>query len=249
MGTQPAASMHPARFRSGRAKRISILIADETRMGCQLLKDALTRASSQIRVAECATNREEILRALRGHAIDVALVSEGLEEGPREGFEALNELRAVSSQTRVIFLLKSTSEQLTVDAFRGGAKGVFCKSQPIQALRKSIQAVHGGQIWANSQQLHLVLDALMRTTPLRAPESSPGAVLAKREDEVACLVAEGLTNREVGERLGLSEHTVSNYLFRIYDKLGFSSRVELVLYVLKQREQSGKTHPPAALAV
>jgi len=95
----------------------------------------------------------------------------------------------------------------------------------------------------------LVLDALMRTTPLRAAGPSPGAVLAKREDEVACLVAEGLTNREVGERLGLSEHTVSNYLFRIYDKLGFSSRVELVLYVLKQREQNGKNHPSTTLAV
>jgi len=249
MGTQSAASVHSARFRSGRAKRINILIADETRMGCQLLKEALTRASSHLRVAECTTSREEILRALREHAIDVALVSEGLEEGPREGFEVLHELRAASCQTRVIFLLKSASEQLTVDAFRGGAKGVFCKSEPIQALRKSIQAVHEGQIWANSQQLHLVLDALMRTTPLRAAGPSPGAVLAKREDEVACLVAEGLTNREVGERLGLSEHTVSNYLFRIYDKLGFSSRVELVLYVLKQREQNGKNHPSTTLAV
>jgi DNA-binding NarL/FixJ family response regulator len=53
---------------------------------------------------------------------------------------------------------------------------------------------------------------------------------------VARLVAEGLTNREVGARLGLSEHTVSNYLFRIYDKLGLSSRVELVLYALSNRE-------------
>jgi len=62
------------------------------------------------------------------------------------------------------------------------------------------------------------------------------ALLAKREDEVASLVAEGLSNRDIAERLGLSEHTVSNYLFRIYEKLGISGRVELVLYILKQRQ-------------
>jgi len=124
-----------------------------------------------------------------------------------------------------------------VDAFRGGAKGVFCKSEPIQALRKSIQAVHKGQIWANSHQLHLILEALVSAAPLRAKQAPRGSLLAKREDEAARLVAEGLSNREIGERLGLSEHTVSNYLFRIYEKLGISSRVELVLYMLKQREK------------
>jgi DNA-binding NarL/FixJ family response regulator len=73
--------------------------------------------------------------------------------------------------------------------------------------------------------------------PLRVKQSQKGLLLAKREEEAAQLVAEGLTNRDIGERLGLSEHTVSNYLFRIYEKLGISSRVELVLYMLKQREK------------
>jgi DNA-binding NarL/FixJ family response regulator len=60
-------------------------------------------------------------------------------------------------------------------------------------------------------------------------------VLAQREDEVANLVAEGMTNREVAQKLGVAEHTVSNYLFRIYEKLGISSRVELALYVVRQQ--------------
>ena len=63
-------------------------------------------------------------------------------------------------------------------------------------------------------------------------------LLGVRECQVAGLVAEGLPNRGIAQRLGISEHTVSNYLFRIYNKLGISSRVELVLYVLKRREQS-----------
>jgi two-component system, NarL family, nitrate/nitrite response regulator NarL len=207
-------------------------------MGCQLLKNALTRCCSRFRVAECATSRVEILRALSSRHVDVVLVSEALQDGPSVGFEILSELRASFPKARPILLLKTASRELVVDAFRGGAKGVFCKSEPIQSLRKSIQAVHKGQIWANSQQLHLILEALVTAAPLRANSAPRASSLAKREDEVANLVAEGMSNREVAQKLGLSEHTVSNYLFRIYEKLGISGRVELVLYILKQRQQA-----------
>jgi len=64
-------------------------------------------------------------------------------------------------------------------------------------------------------------------------------LLAKREEEVVNLVAEGLTNRDIAQKLGISEHTVSNYLFRVYEKLGISSRVELVLYVLRDQGRQG----------
>ena len=68
-------------------------------------------------------------------------------------------------------------------------------------------------------------------------DSSQGRrLLTKREDEVVKLVADCLSNRNVAQKLGLTEHTVSNYLFRIYEKLGISSRVELVLYALKQKQ-------------
>ena len=73
----------------------------------------------------------------------------------------------------------------------------------------------------------------MSSSPLRVIGSTGRYLLAQREDEVANLVAEVMTNREIARKLGVTEHTVSNYLFRIYEKLGVSSRVELVLYVLK----------------
>ncbi len=236
MATQPASVTLQRRSRPVRPTRINILLADETRMGCQLLKNALTRSSTRFRVVECATNRAEVLQGLGLREVDVALVSEDLGDGSLVGFQILSELRTAFPKTRLILLLKSGSEDLVVDAFRGGAKGVFCKSEPIQALRKSIQAVHRGQVWANSHQLHLILEALVSAPTMRAKPSPRMAVLAKREDEVASLVAEGLSNREIADRLGLSEHTVSNYLFRIYEKLGISGRVELVLYILKQRQ-------------
>lgn len=235
MATQPSAAIlhQPPPSRS---QRINILLADETQMGCQLLKEALTRSGSRLRVVECATSRAEILAALCSRQVDVALVSEALRDGPAAGFEILSELRASFPKARLILLLKAASRELVVDAFRGGAKGVFCKSEPIQALRKSIQAVHKGQIWANSHQLHLILEALVTASPLNVKDAPRALPLAKREGEVANLVAEGMSNREVAGKLGLSEHTVSNYLFRVYEKLGISSRVELVLYILKQRQ-------------
>lgn len=236
MATQPTSVTLQRKSPPVRPARINILLADETRMGCQLLKNALTRSSPRFRVVECATNRAEILQGLGMRDVDVALVSEDLGDGLLVGFQILSELRASFPKTRLILLLKSGSEDLVVDAFRGGAKGVFCKSEPIQSLRKSIQAVHKGQVWANSHQLHLILEALVSASPLRAKSAPKTALLAKREEEVAALVTEGLSNREIADKLGLSEHTVSNYLFRTYEKLGISGRVELVLYILKQRQ-------------
>ena len=236
MATQPTSVTLQHKSAAVRPSRINILLADETRMGCQLLKNALSRSSARFRVVECATSRAEILQGLASRDVDVALVSEDLDDGALVGFQILSELRASFPKTRLILLLKSGSEDLVVDAFRGGAKGVFCRTEPIQSLRKSIQAVHKGQVWANSHQLHLILEALVSASPLRTKSLPKMALLAKREDEVASLVAEGLSNRDIAERLGLSEHTVSNYLFRIYEKLGISGRVELVLYILKQRQ-------------
>jgi DNA-binding NarL/FixJ family response regulator len=105
-------------------------------------------------------------------------------------------------------------------------------------LCRCIQAVYKGQIWASSSHLQVLLGALAQAPPARVVNAQGLNLLAEREGQVVSLVADGLTNRDIAAQLGLSEHTVSNYLFRIYNKLGVSNRVELVLYVMKQREQS-----------
>jgi DNA-binding NarL/FixJ family response regulator len=86
-------------------------------------------------------------------------------------------------------------------------------------------------VWASSIELHFLLEALAQpaTASFRHLGSPP---LSARESDVVRCVAEGLTNREIAQRLKLTEHTVKNYLFRIFDKLGVSSRVEVVLHAL-----------------
>jgi DNA-binding NarL/FixJ family response regulator len=123
-----------------------------------------------------------------------------------------------------------------VEAFRSGAHGVFSRTESPKLLAKCICSVHQGQVWANSAELRFLLEALCESEPAGTIEPGTEAILSKREQDVVRCVAEGLSNREIASRLGLTEHTVKNYLFRIFDKLGVSSRVEVVLYAFRFRK-------------
>ncbi len=125
----------------------------------------------------------------------------------------------------------SPESHLIADAFRARARGVFCLSQSTtKLLHRCVEQVHAGQIWANSSELSEVIEAFSQLAPMRVVNSDGMRLLTKREEDVVRLVAEGLQNREIAKELELSEHTIKNYLFHIFDKLGVSSRVELVLY-------------------
>ena len=99
-------------------------------------------------------------------------------------------------------------------------------------LCKCISCVARGEVWLNNEQTHYVADALSEVPTLRVVNSNGRTLLTPREEQVVALVADGLTNRQVAEELGLSEHTIKKYLLRIFDKVGTSSRVELVLYAM-----------------
>ncbi len=225
-----------------RRTSIRVLIALDSPMDCKLLQNALRRFHRQFEIVACAVSKNDILHGFSRGNVDVALVSANLEDGRKAGLEILPELHASYQRTPVVMLFDEWQEDLIMHAFRAGAKGVFCRSEDkLDMLRRCINSVHEGQVWASSRQVQLLLKGLRRAAPIQAA-SSPGMnLLAARETQVANLVAEGLPNREIGLKLGISEHTVSNYLFRIYNKLGFSGRVELILYILKRRD-----HQPAA---
>jgi DNA-binding CsgD family transcriptional regulator len=91
-------------------------------------------------------------------------------------------------------------------------------------------------VWINSQQMHFLLDALSQVPALRVVNVKGKPLLTAREEQVVALVADGLSNREVAVELGLSEHTIKKYMLRIFDKLGVSTRVELLLYAISNGE-------------
>jgi DNA-binding NarL/FixJ family response regulator len=168
---------------------------------------------------------------LQNYQPDVAVISAQLEDGPLMGFKVLHQLRASDRNTPTVMLLDSTERDLVVDAFRAGARGVFCRGYSFKALPKCIRRVHEGQVWVNNVELEFLLELVISLSPMQARHNTGGmAQLTPRERDVVRLAVEGMRNQEISVRLNVSEHTVRNYLFRIFDKLGISSRVELVLY-------------------
>jgi DNA-binding NarL/FixJ family response regulator len=105
-----------------------------------------------------------------------------------------------------------------------------------------VEQVQAGQIWADSSELSEVLETFSQVAPMRVVNAEGMRLLTKREEDVVRLLAEGLQNRDIAQELKLSEHTIKNYLFHIFEKLGVSSRVELVLYAVsnsKRMQSSG----------
>jgi DNA-binding NarL/FixJ family response regulator len=224
--------------------RIRVLAADNTSMNTQLLVETLGR-DGQFNVASPATRTAEILAVLKRECSHVALISASQGTNGRGGFELCREVCSASPSTRVIMLLDSSERTPVVEAFRAGARGVFCRTESLKLLAKSIRCVHEGQIWANSAELQFLLEAMSEPVPMRFLSASGDALLSAREVDVVRCVAEGLSNREIAQRLNLREHTVKNYLFRIFDKLGVSSRVEVVLYALGNHGTTAKADPVA----
>jgi len=227
--------------------RIRVLAADNTSMNTQLLVETLGR-DGQFNVASPASKEAEILAVLKRERSQVALISARQGADSRGGFGLSREICSSSPSTRVIMLLDSSERTPVIEAFRAGARGVFCRTESVKLLAKSIRCVHEGQIWANSTELQFLLESMAEPVPMKFLSASGDALLSAREVDVVRCVAEGLSNREIAQRLNLREHTVKNYLFRIFDKLGVSSRVEVVLYALGNHaaaEAKGDDAPPS----
>ena len=219
---------------------IRVLAADATRMNSQLLAAALER-DKRFQVLDPVSDARGIIAAVAKEKPAVVVISAELDEEKGKGFEVARELRAMHADARLVMLLDASERNQVVEAFRAGARGVFCRSESLLSLARCIQCVSDGQIWANSRELRYLLEALGEALPLRVVDTRGAALLSRREVEVVRCVAEGLSNREIAQRLGLTEHTVKNYLFRIFDKLGVSKRVEVVLYAYSLGGMSGGT--------
>ena len=216
-----------------------MLVADATLLACGLVAAGL-RKRSQFKVVGRATTVKELLELLARVEPQVALISASLQDRSLNGLAVLPQIRLQYPDVRLVVMVDQADPELVVAAFRAGARGIFSRSEShFDALCKCVSCVHHGQIWANSRQLEYLLETLAQTPLLHLVSTDGRSLLSKREEEVVHLVAEGLVNHEIAEQLHLSDHTVKNHLFHIFDKLGISSRVELVLYAV-----SSSRRPP-----
>jgi two-component system nitrate/nitrite response regulator NarL len=219
---------------------VRVLVADSTPLTGRLIVDVLKRDR---RFAIADASEASILPTAASLMPDVAIISETLGGAPGRGFEILIKLRAAVPKTRTITLLDSGERRLVLQAFRNGARGVFCRNDPLKMLARCVHKVHEGQLWVNRSQLEFLLETLATAPATQLMDSQGAALLSNREQDVVRWLAEGRTNREIARELKLSENTVKNYLFRVFNKLGMSSRVEVVRYAASQRASAG---PPSA---
>jgi two-component system nitrate/nitrite response regulator NarL len=220
----------------GRVCTVKVFVADSSQLSCHLIAAELRRGCNRIKVIGYATDAVGILKGLDENQPDVAIIGARLEDRALSGFDVTREIRASLSKTNVILLLDSSKPAMVVEAFRSGANGILSRDQPSMLLCKCIHAIHQGQVWANNKELHFLIDALGPSVPAKSTCPRGSGLLTKREESVVHLVAEGLTNRGISQQLSLSEHTVRNYLFRIFNKVGTSNRLELALYAIDRKE-------------
>jgi DNA-binding NarL/FixJ family response regulator len=201
-------------------------------MQSRLLASALQRRP-EFRISICAVDSESIVKAIPLtharvvlHAVNPALAVD-------MQMAAIRQVHLSNPGTAKILLSESYNRELVIAAFRSGARGIFCVANThLRLLCRCIQRVAEGQVWANSEQLDFLLDLVSEVPLLHVADARGRPLLTPREEQVVALVAEGLSNRDVARELELSVHTVKKYLFRIFDKLGVSSRVELVIHAV-----------------
>src|ERR1700722_18341428 len=225
--------------------QITVLISDSTKMHCDLLRKALYSVRQRFQVVAFASSTSEILTALQQHGPEVAVISCDLQDGPWSGLRLLPEIRRTHPETKIIVGMASPDNEKMIDAFRFGAVGVFGRNNSFDLLCKSILVISQGQVWANADELHCLLKAFAKSS--KPPKLDPALEnrVTVREAAVVRLAIEGLSNREIAQHLALTEHTVKNYLFRIFDKLGVSNRVELTLACINQ-EVHAREEPAGA---
>jgi len=176
----------------------------------------------------------ELLEAVRRIQPDLAIVSADVDAGPTKGIEVVRQMRALHPEILVLVLSDSSDRDLVIRAFQAGAKGLFSRTENVAQLPKCIERVHRGEIWATNEHVRFLVEALVATSPFQVFDARGRELLSGRELEVVQYAAKGLSNREIAQKLNLSEHTVKNYVFHAFNKLGVSSRVELLFYMFNQ---------------
>ncbi len=201
-------------------------------MGSQLLAESLGR-DPHFQVLGVVAAADFFPLAAREP--DVSLISMEFEAGAKKGLQVARTLSAVHPGIHIVILLEESTRESVIASFHCGATGVFCRTDPISELHNCIEQVNRGEIWAGRDQAQYLLEALRNTPCCDGIEDGKLRLLTKRELEVAEHAAQGQSNKQIANELNLSDHTIKNYLFRVFEKLGVSSRFELLFLLFNER--------------
>ena len=224
--------------------KIRIVVADDH----PIFRDGLCKLlalEEDFEVVAQAQDGRQVLEVLQQLSPDILLLD--LKMPGLDGLATLQRLQAVKNKTRVIVLTASDDKNEFVQAMRLGTSGIVLKQTATEMLIKSIRRVHAGEIWLDSHTTAAVIRQFVaadEAPPQMAP-AMPGrererSPLSQREREIVALVAQGFKNKEMAEKMFISEQTVKNHLHNIFDKLGVSDRLELALYAIHNNLHIGR---------
>jgi two-component system, NarL family, nitrate/nitrite response regulator NarL len=227
--------------------KIRIVVADDH----PIFRDGLCRLlalEEDFEVVAQAQDGRQVLDVLQQFEPDILLLD--LKMPGLDGLATLQRLQQAKNKTRVIVLTASDDKNEFVQAMKLGTSGIVLKQTATELLIKSIRKVHAGEIWLDSHTTAAVIRQFVANdeAPMAqqmpvastAPRERERSPLSQREREIVALVAQGFKNKEMAEKMFISEQTVKNHLHNIFDKLGVSDRLELALYAIHNNLHTGR---------
>src|SRR5580693_9486198 len=207
-----------------RPSKIRIVVADDH----PIFRDGLCKLlalEDDFDVVAQASDGRQVIDVLQQYQPDVLLLD--LKMPGLDGLGTLQRLQAAKNKTRVIVLTASDDKNEFVQAMKLGTSGIVLKQTATELLIKSIRKVHAGEIWLDSHTTAAVIRQFVAAEDAPPPSSAPQATtrererspLSQREREIVALVAQGFKNKEMAEKMFISEQTVKNHLHNIFDKL------------------------------
>jgi DNA-binding NarL/FixJ family response regulator len=223
--------------------KIRIVVADDH----PIFRDGLCKLlalEEDFEVVAQAQDGRQVLDVLQQYEPDILLLD--LKMPGLDGLSTLQRMQVVKNKTRVIVLTASDDKNEFVQAMKLGTSGIVLKQTATELLIKSIRKVHAGEIWLDSHTTAAVIRQFVAnddSSPVSAqpaPRDRERSPLSQREREIVALVAQGFKNKEMAEKMFISEQTVKNHLHNIFDKLGVSDRLELALYAIHNNLHTGR---------
>jgi DNA-binding NarL/FixJ family response regulator len=186
------------------------------------------------RVVAMARSRAEALELIGREKIDIVILD--LELGRHSALSFIPQLREAAKEARILVLTGARDSETHQKAAQLGAMGVVLKEDAADLLLKAIEKVYNGEAWLDRLTLgNLLWQISSQSKDSIDPRAQKISSLTDREREVIALIAEGLKNKQIAERLFISPTTVTHHLSSIYSKLGVSDRLELVIYAFANR--------------
>ena len=203
---------------------ISVVLVDDHPIVLQGLQQLFER-QADFTVASSCSDADTALEAVRAHRPDVLVLD--LRMPGRDGFDLLRDLNAQKLDCRCVLLTATISDEEVVEATKLGVTGLVLKESSPDTLLKCVRRVNRGEQWIDRDTVTRAFQAVVGR---EAANREVTQTLTPREIDIVKMMAEGLRNRAIGDRLGISEGTVKVHLHNIYEKLGLDGRLELMLY-------------------